>query len=404
MAWRNLGRNRKRTVIALIAIATAQWTLVVYQGVLIGFGDWMLAAITGPLVGHVQLHAPDWREDRALDRVVPHAGRLVADLRADPEITRAAARVYAPALIAQGEDGQAAMLVGLDFSHEAVAQGLLGALPPERWPKPGEVLAGKGLAQQAGFTLGASVALMSQGADGAMVGEMARVAGIVSTTVDPINQSALILPLATLQEWMAMPDQAHEIVVYTRSPDAAAALAGRLATWPQVKGLEALDWRRIAPELSSYLDLIGVFQYLVVVLVFIAAAAGIANTLMMAVFERTRELGMVLALGATPRRVVGLVMAEAVLLGVSGVVIGTGFGMATVAAVHRGGIDLSRIGGGNTAEIAFEGMAISMKVFPRFSWTDSWSGIVVVALTAVAASAWPAWRAARLHPVEAMRG
>src|SRR5512139_2211514 len=103
LAWRNLWRNRRRTALALAAIGLSQALVLVYSGVLRGYGDWMREVITGPMLGHAQVHAQGWRKDRAIDLTLPVAAPLAA-LRGLPGVEGAHARIYAPALGALGEE------------------------------------------------------------------------------------------------------------------------------------------------------------------------------------------------------------------------------------------------------------------------------------------------------------
>ena len=133
--------------------------------------------------------------------------------------------------------------------------------------------------------------------------------------------------------------------MHARTPDAAQALATRLRAMPALAGAEVLDWKALAPDMVNIVEIADVAGTFVLVLVFIAAAAGVANTMLMATFERTREFGMLLALGATPGRVIRLVVTESLVLGLLGALIGSGIGVALVAATHRTGIDYSTLTG-----------------------------------------------------------
>src|SRR5512145_1963028 len=124
LAWRNLWRNRRRTILALVAIGLSQALVLVYDGVLHGYGDWLLDVITGPMLGHAQVHAEGWRKDRSVDRIFAIEEPLAA-LRALPGVQSVHARIYAPALGAVGEEGFVVMVVGLDADRERGAHGLL---------------------------------------------------------------------------------------------------------------------------------------------------------------------------------------------------------------------------------------------------------------------------------------
>ena len=116
IAWRNLGRNKKRTALALLAIGVGQFALLASNGLMRGYADNIRLAITGPMIGHVQVHAPEWRKERALDLYIDGVGDILSEIGLDPAVGSAAARIYAPVLVAPHQDAFSAMVVGLDVS------------------------------------------------------------------------------------------------------------------------------------------------------------------------------------------------------------------------------------------------------------------------------------------------
>ncbi|MFZ5438843.1 MAG: ABC transporter permease [Myxococcota bacterium] len=401
IAWRNLGRNRRRTALALSAIGFAELTLVVLQGLISGYGDLITQSITGAVIGHVQVHAPKWREDRALDRSLRDTTALLAAVRATPGVAAVNPRIYAPTLVAKGLDGQAAVVVGVDLALEG-EHGLLEglAVPPLG---RNEVVLGELLAQRLDARVGDELALVGQAIDGSVASELYRVRAVVSTQVDLVNRLGLVMPLADARELLAMPDGAHELFVIGTQPQGADALAATLAATPALAGLEVLSWKQLAPEFAVVVDFVGAYQVFLLLLVFVAAAAGAANTMMMATFERTRELGMLLGLGAQPRRIVTLVVVEGLLLGLLALTLGAAAGLAIVLVTHDTGINLSRLVSGASENIAFMGMKWTMVMYPRVPLLGLAQSAVAVFLTSLLAALWPAIRAARLEPVEAMR-
>src|SRR5512139_3739806 len=105
IAWRSLWRNRRRTALALAAIALSTAVVLAFNGVVRAYGDWLVETITGPLLGDVQVHSPGWRKDRGIERTLPDASETVAKLRRDPTIAAVSARVYAPVLVAAADEG-----------------------------------------------------------------------------------------------------------------------------------------------------------------------------------------------------------------------------------------------------------------------------------------------------------
>jgi ABC-type lipoprotein release transport system permease subunit len=141
----------------------------------------------------------------------------------------------------------------------------------------------------------------------------------------------------------------------------------------------------------------------VLLLVLVAAAAGVANTMLMATFERTHELGMLLALGTSPGRIVRLILTESVVLGAVGTALGCAVGVGLVAVTHQTGIDYAALTGGGPSEISFAGLRWSLRLYPSLSAVDVMRVTLAVAATSVLACAWPAARAARLQPARALR-
>jgi ABC-type lipoprotein release transport system permease subunit len=262
---------------------------------------------------------------------------------------------------------------------------------------------GRALAELMGVEVGDAVAIVGQGADGSLANDLFTVAARVSTSVDLVNRQAVLVELGEAQALFSMPDEVHEIVVRGRDPERVETLAARLAASPALGDAEVLDWRSLAPEMVSLIELVQVAWVFVLALVFAAAAAGVANTMLMATFERTHELGMLLALGARPGRIVRLILVESVALGVVGALIGAAVGVGLVAATHGPGVDYAALTGGGPSELSYGGLQWSLLLHPTLAAVDVVRVVAAVVLTSLVASLWPALRAARLEPTRALR-
>jgi ABC-type antimicrobial peptide transport system permease subunit len=141
----------------------------------------------------------------------------------------------------------------------------------------------------------------------------------------------------------------------------------------------------------------------VLLLVFVAAAAGVANTALMSTFERTHEFGMLLALGTAPSRIVGMILVESLALGATGALAGAALGGGLVAWAHRSGVDFAALTGGGPNSVSAFGMSFTLYIHPRLALVDYVRTVIAVMATAAIASAWPAARAARLQPAQALR-
>lgn len=409
IAWRNLGRNRGRTLLAVGAIALAQATLIFVNGFMAGSYEQMLRTITGPLAGHVQLHHRQWREEHALEQSITGLAALRGQLSALPGLDSVAPRLYASVLAASGERGEQpveaepAVIVGVDPTTESIAEGLLAALPSASLPQGDQVAVGRILANRLHLCPGQPLALIGQDRDGFPANDLFTVGVIFDSAVDLVQTRGVVMTLERAAALLVLPDQAHEIVLRGSSINDAGLLADTVAALPAAADLEVLSWREALPEFSRMIDMKDIFDGILLAIVFVAAAAGIANTAMMSTFERTREFGMLLGIGLRPAGVVRLVLLESLLLGLVGVLFGSLFGGGLVLLAARTGIDYAALAGVQASDIAFGGMRFTYVIFPQFEFRHLLSGACAVILTSVPAAVWPAMLASRLEPARAMR-
>ena len=401
IAWRNLGRNHKRTALAVLAVAVGQFGLLASQGIMRGYVDNIRRAITGPMVGHAQVHAPEWRDERAMDLYIDDLDETLRAIRSQQAVESGSARVYAPVLAAPQRQAFVATVVGVNVDVESGDYGLLSGLKESLRPK--HVLVGYQLARKMDVKPGDEVALIGQAADGSFATGLYNVQQIIKGPADLVNQSGVVMPLDQAQQLFMLQNKAHEIVVRARPGEDAEMLAQDLRGLPELEGLEVKSWRELMPELIMIIEMADYVGYFVIILIFIAAVAGIANTLMMATFERMHEFGMLLALGSRPLRLVRLIVVEAALLGFVGVVVGTVLGGGFVGITSYTGIDMASWGGEQVDDLAFMGLNLPLDIIPRMALFDVVLGFVAVMITSLIAAAWPASVAARLEPMEAMR-
>jgi len=407
IAWRNLSRNRRRTALAISAIAIGQFTLVFVSGMMAGMFDDMIDAITGPLVGHVQVHHEEWRDERAVDLCVHGIDDAVQRIERMSDVQAALPRIYSPALTASGEQSnepaqaEVAVVVGIRFDAEMKHGGLLEDLNAEEFG--GGAVLGSVLATRLGVHEGELLAVISQDADEFPVTELVEIGAIINSPVELVKTMGILIPLEEAQALFALTDQAHELIILGTDYQNADLLAAEVSALPALADAEVLTWQQATPDLARMIEFKGWIDFVFVGILFIAAAAGIANTAMMSTFERLREFGMLLALGTKPQRIVVMVLVESVLLGVVGVVVGSVLGTIVVLITSRTGIDYAGFAGSEAQDVSFAGLNISYMMYPVFRLRSIVFGFIAVSLTSILASTWPAMFAARLEPVRALR-
>lgn len=409
IAWRNLGRNKRRTLLALGAIALGQFTLVFVNCMMAGMYEEMLQTVTGPLVGHVQIHHPEWRKERAMDLYIDDISKVISKIRSLPDVKTVLPRIYAPVLAASGEkteepaEAETAIIIGIDVALEAKENGLLHMIASDDRPDRQNIILGKVLAKRLGVDVGQELAVIGQDIDGFPATNLYSVQAIIKSGVDVVQNRGILMDIHEAAQLLMMRDRAHEIVVHGFDYRQAEKLAGEIAQLNIVSDTEVLPWRKIAPDISRMIDMKSWIDVIFMAVVFVAAAAGIANTAMMSTFERTHEFGMLLSLGTTPTRIVRMVIIESVVLGLAGVTVGSLVGIVVVFITSQTGINYAALAGADVENISFAGINVSYVIYPLFELHHVIFGILAVTATSVLASTWPALLAARLEPVEAMR-
>jgi ABC-type lipoprotein release transport system permease subunit len=396
-------------VLAVGAVALGQFTLVFVNCMMAGSFHAMLTTITGPLLGDVQVHHPKWREERSVDLCIRDVSTIERDVSSVPGVRSVSARLYAAILAASGEktEGAAlaepAMLVGVEPGVASGAGGLLEQVAAGDLPGEGRVVVGEVLARRLNVHPGQLLAVIGQDIDGFPASDLYTISAVIASQVDMVNRMGVVMSRSDAGTFLTMPDEAHELVIQGVDPERADELAARLRSLPVLAAYEVQSWQESSPEFSQIMSMKTWLDIIFVGILFIAAAAGIANTAMMSTFERTHEFGMLLAVGSRPGRIVGMVLIESVILGLSGVLVGSFLGSAAVLITGQTGINYAALGGQGVKEMAYRGLNISYIIYPRFEWRHIVFGLVAVTLTSAVASVWPASIAARLEPVEAMR-
>lgn len=396
LAWRNLWRHRGRTAAILIALALGVWSMVSLAALSRGSMEQQLVKAIRNLTGHIQIHASGYRDDPVIEhRLSPPSPALTAAL-SRPEITAWAMRVRVPAVVASEHESAGVTLVGIDPARERGLSFIPDAVTEGRYLEAGDetgILLGRKLAERLETGVGRRVVLMSQDVNNSVADRGFRIVGIFDTEPQAAEESYVFVALASARQMLKLSDDISEIALMTTDRDR---LDGPLAALrAAAPGLDVQPWTVVEPLLVLTEKIVNVILIVWYVIVFTAMSFGLVNTLLMAVFERTREFGLFQALGMPPRDILGQVLAESFILLVIALALGNLCGWLTVLAL-KDGLDLSAFAQG------FEMMGVSPIIYPALRAGDVTAANVLVTVLGLAASLYPAWRAARHVPVEAI--
>lgn len=398
---RNLARRPSRTALTVGGVFISTALIVFTAGMNEGTYAQMIALATGSFTGQLQVQAPGYEESPSLFETVDEPAPILEALRADPDVVAASPRVEVAGLLSADVRTSGGMLVGVDPQGEQRVSALAGTLvegsflgatsDPEAWP----IVLGSGLARRLRVKLGDEVTYLGQAADGSIAAEVFELVGLAESGSAELDSAVALVRIDHAQELFVLGDRVHRIAAKLSDPATADAVKRRLD--PRMpKGAVLLHWRTLLPGLEPSIesDRAGTTMFLFIILVVVALAS--ANTMLMSVFERTRELGVMMALGTSPGLVVRTVLWEATFQGVAGVLLGVAAGVALNLYFARVGLTLL------DEPIEFAGVSFQT-MYPANTWRTVVYPLIIFA-SSVAAGIWPALRAARLDPVTAIRG
>lgn len=396
LAWRNLWRHARRTVLILFALALGVWSMVALAALSRGSLEQQLEKSIRNLTGHVQIHAPGYRDDPVIEHTLPPPTRALLLALERGDVTAWATRVRVPAVITSERESAGVILVGIDPKAERGLSFIPKAVTEGRYlesPDDTGLLLGRKLAERLETELGRRVVVMSQDVNNEIADRGFRVVGIFDGEPEAMETTYAFVGRETAQRLLRMGEEISELALMAPDRNNLTSLRRRLeAAAPQ---LDIQPWTTVEPLLVLTEKITNVILVIWYAIVFVAMSFGLVNTLLMAIFERTREFGLFQALGMPPRQILGQVLIEALILLALALIGGNLLAWATIAAL-KDGLDLSAFAEG------MEMVGVSPVIYPALAATDILSANLVVIILGVAASLYPAWRASRYVPVEAI--
>lgn len=400
LAWRNIWRHRRRTIIIVLAMGLSLGMMMFYDGLMDGFNNAIAGNAVRVLGGNVQVHAEGYRakvDSNPLLSLEDDAAIVKAAL-AQPNVIAASRRIQTGGLITNREGAFPMTIIGIDPEAEASVSLIAEHIVDGRYVEATDedaVLIGKGLADAMALKVGDRVTMVGSDIHKQNRQRTMTVIGIYDIGIPSMEKATSYISLSEAQSWFDLRGQSTEVQITLERVGTESALVAALT--PMLPDYEVESWANTYPELGNAVGRKNIVMDIFSIVIVMIAGIGILNLLLMAVYERTREIGLLGAMGLKPRQIATTFILEGALIGFVGVLAGVAFGLVTNLSLMRVGMDYSQFAG-----ITDYMALISGRVYPTLGISRLPMRAIIIFVIAALAALIPALVASRREPSEAL--
>jgi putative ABC transport system permease protein len=400
IAWRNVWRNKLRSIVMMAAIALGLFAGVFTMAFMQGAVDARIESATKTELAHLQIHAPDFLVNNDVALKIENADELTRQIEVLDSVVAASKRLIAEPFIMAAHGTGGGKLIGVIPEQEKkvtdIWEKIVDGAYLEHDSRMPPVVVGEKLARRLRLKVGTRINVQMVDRNGDLSIKGYRVSGIYRTTNTSYDESTLFVRFQDLQSQLGMEENtAHEIAVLLKNGNEAAAVK------PSVQKLagnyEVQTWKELSPEMSLLTDSMDQYMYIFILIILLALCFGIINTMLMAVLERVKEIGMLMAVGMNKRRIFSMIILESVLLTVSGGILGMLIGSVVTKFFETRPINLAMFAEG------LESYGFASQVYTSLQVETLVTIGILVILTGMLSAVWPARKALKLNPAEATR-
>lgn len=398
IAWRNVWRNRTRSLVVIAAIAVGICAVALAVSFINSFSDSMIRNAINNDYGHFQLHHPDFIQEPEARFNIPSGEKITTSLKGNPEVKAFSSRMVLNGMIASPRASAGAQIYGIIPAEETKVTQLNTLLEEGNYfdqKQQNAILISQKTAGKLKVKIRSKIVLTFQDLEGNVVAGAFRIQGIFNSPSPRLNENAVYIRKSDLAALLGTDTLTHEISILLQNPETLGETTKKLKQqWPEI---DVKSWNELAPELQLIQQQSSLSMVFLLAILMIALAFGIVNTMLMAVLERERELGMLMAVGMNRRRIFGMILTETLFLSVVGGPVGCALGFAVVHWLGMNGVDLSAYAQG------LQQYGYNTRLYPYLLPQTYFIMAGSVMLTALLAAIYPAFKAVRLNPAEAMR-
>jgi len=400
LAWRNVWRQRRRTLLIAVGMGVTMSLLVFYDGLIGGFEQAIYGNAIQLLGGNIQVHAPGYNEKAGRKPLLPmeNPDTVVQAAEAHPEVVIASKRIVTSGLVTNREGAFSVSIIGVETDKEVLITPVADNISSGRYLSPDDgdlIVIGQGLATAMEIEVGDRITMVGSSTHEQTRQRTMTVVGIYDVGVPSVEKTTIYMSLGEAQQLFGLDGQVTEVVVSLKQIGQEAGVINAINN--STPGYEVESWETSIPDLKKTMDMKTSVMSVFGVFMLGIAAIGILNLLMMAVFERTREIGIIGALGLKPREITFLFLLEGILIGVMGAILGAILGTLINGILGVVGLDYSQF-----ANLTEYTALISGSIYPQLVPLKVLQHALTVAIIAALAALYPAIEASRREPAEAL--
>lgn len=398
VAWRNIWRNKKRSLIIIGAVTVGVSTGIFLMAFYNGMVEQRVRMAIQNEISHLQVHHPGFRKDYDIGYYISQGPATLQQIRSRETVQQAAGRIIIQGMIGSASGSSGITINGVMPEEENELTALKGKLLAGNYFDPSgrnEIIIGEKLMKKLNLSLRKKTILTFQDTSGNIVSAAFRITGVFKTSNAPYDESNVFVQIRDVDSLAGLQYQYNEIAVLLHAGNTLdATLAALKGSFPAA---EIISWKDISPEIALTVSVADQMVFIFMGIILLAIAFGIINTMLMAILERTREIGMLLALGMNRARIFSMVLMETVLLVLAGCPGGIAISMTAIAITHRTGLSFKKFSD------VYASFGYSEVIYPELALRQFTAILLLVVITALVSSLFPAWRALHLKPAEAMR-
>lgn len=398
IAWRNLWRNRTRSLIIATSVALGMWAGAFIVAVYYGMGDGRLRIAIDHEISHIQIHHPRFADDQEVQYNLPEDS-IRTVLQQQTAIKAISLRTVGVGMLATTAGSQGIQVNGIQPDAEQRTRQLADFVQAGNYlDSTGhhKILVSAKLAGKLKLNVGNKIVLTLLDTAGTITSGAFRICGLYQTENAPLDERNVFVLKTNLDRLLGTAGRVHEVAVLLRSDDDLIPVFDRLSR--QFPHYLVQRWAEISPETALVISSLDTYSLIFIIIILLALSFGIINTMLMAILERTREIGVFMAIGMNKLRIFGMVLLETVLLALAGVPVGLGVAWLTVAWLQHTGLNLAPLMGDTLRDFGYASV-----IYPVLPWGNVLQMIQLVLVTAALAAIFPALKALKLRPVEAIR-